>query len=146
MAFISYPYTQQELYDNYEFKVVKKALMREYPWIKNVTVDPNILSKYNLIFLDLDIDPVKLGEEQGWNLTPWVKTAYEKGKEYKGMYLSLFFDKVNYEDTKELNDGLIELIRGVHYSPALPSDLKIRGDRTFSIGDFYLNQGSEPWF
>ena len=146
MAHITYPYTQQELYDNYEFKVVKKALMREYPWIKNVSVDPDNLSKYNLIFLDLDIDPVKLGEEQGWNLTPWVQNAYEDGKEYKGMYLSLFFDKVNYEDTKELNDGLIELIRGVHYSPALPSDLKIKGDRAFSIGDFYLNKGSEPWF
>jgi hypothetical protein len=31
----SYPQlTLDELYDNYQYKVVKKALMREYPWIK----------------------------------------------------------------------------------------------------------------
>ena len=146
MAFISYPYTQQELYDNYEFKVVKKALMREYPWIKNVSVDPENLSKYNIIFLDLDIDPIKLGEERGWEVTPWVLKAFEEGKEYKGMFLSLFFDKVNYEESRDLSDELIELTRGVHNSPALPSDLKIKGGRSFNIGDFYVNQGSEPWF
>ena len=146
MAHISYPYTQQELYDNYEFKVVKKALMREYPWIKNVSVDPENLSKYNIIFLDLDIDPIKLGEERGWEVTPWVLKSFEEGKEYKGMFLSLFFDKVNYEESRDLMDDIIELTRSVHNSPALPSDLKIKGDRSFNIGDFYVNQGSEPWF
>ena len=31
------------------------------------------LDKYNLIFLNIEIDPVMLGEERGWNLTPWVR-------------------------------------------------------------------------
>ena len=146
MANISYPYTLEELYDNYEFKVVKKALMREYPWINDITVNPENLEKYNLIFLDFDIDPVKLGEEMDWSLSPWVKRAYDDGKEYKGMYLSLFFDGVKYEDTKDLNDDMTELMRSVGQSPAFPPDLRIKGGRTFSIGDFFMNKGSESWF
>lgn len=146
MANISYPYTAEELYDNYEFKVVKKALMREYPWIKDVTVNEENLSKYNLIFLDFDIDPIMFGEEMGWTITPWIERAYDEGKEYKGLYLSLFFDKVTYDDTKELTDDITDLMRSVGKSPAFPPDLRIKGDRRFSIGDFFLNKGKEPWF
>lgn len=146
MANITFPYTQEELYDNYEFKVVKKAIMREFPWVKNVTVSPENLSKYNLIFLDLDIDPLMLGEQMGWTITPWVRRAYEEGKEYKGMYLSLFFDGTNYEETRELSESILDLARAVGQSPALPYELKIRGERRFSIGEYYLNQGKEPWF
>ena len=146
MSNISYPYTLEELYDNYEFKVVKKAIMREFPWIENVTVDPEQLQKYSLIFLNFDVDPIKLGEQMGWTVTPWVKKAYEQGKEYKGMYLSLLFDKVNYEDTRDIANSIEELARSVHNSPALPHDLKIKGDRRFTVGDFFVNQGKQPWF
>lgn len=146
MANITHHYTPEEINDNYEFKVVKKALMREYPWIKNVTVDENNLSKYSLIFLDFDIDPIKLGEEMDWELTPWVRRAYEEGKEYKGLYLSLFFNGVGYDETKDLTDDMTELMRSVGQSPAFPPDLRIKGDRKFSLGEFFLNKGSESWF
>lgn len=146
MSNITYHYTPEEINDNYEFKVVKKALMREFPWIKNVTVDENNLPKYNLIFLDFDIDPIKLGEEMGWELTPWVKRAYDEGKEYKAIYLSLFYNGVGYDETKDLTDDMTELMRSVGKSPAFPPDLRIKGDRKFSVGEFYINRGSEPWF
>jgi hypothetical protein len=31
-----YPMTYEELIDNYEYKIAKKMLLREYPWIKDV--------------------------------------------------------------------------------------------------------------
>jgi hypothetical protein len=146
MSNITHHYTPEEINDNYEFKVVKKALMREYPWVKNVSVDANNLPKYNLIFLDIDIDPIMLGEEMGWELTPWVQKAIEQGKEYKGMYLSLFYDGVSFEESKDLTNDMTDLIRSVGPSPAFPPDLRIKGDRKFAIGDFYVNKGMEPWF
>jgi hypothetical protein len=141
-----YPYTVEQLYDNYEFKVVKRALMKQFPWIKDITVDQEQLDKYNLIFMDLDIDPLTLGEENGWDMTSWVKKATEDGKEYKGMYLSLFYDNVHYNDTRDLTNDMERTIAQIHQSPALPSDLKIKGDRRLSIGDFFVNRGGAPWF
>lgn len=141
-----YPYTTEEIQDNYEFKVVKKALMRELPWIKDVHIDDKNLNKYRLIFLDFSIDPIMLGEEMGWELTPWVERAYREGKEYSGIYLSLLFDNVKYEDTSDIVDEITNIIDGVHDSPALPQDLKLRGGRKLSIGHFYVNKGSAPWF
>ena len=54
--------TEEELYDNYEFKVTKRALMREFPFIKNVYVkDPATIDQYkSFIFLDADINPYEL--------------------------------------------------------------------------------------
>jgi hypothetical protein len=143
----SFPHmTLDQLYDNYQYKVVKKALMREYPWIKDVFVDAEELNKYGLIFLNIDIDPIKLGEQQGWTMTPWVLKAYQDGKNYHGMYLSLFYDKINYDDVKELQDELNYLANSVGKSPAFPKDLLLPGDRTFNIGEVHVNHGSESWF
>ena len=143
----NYPHmTLDELYDNYHFKVVKRAIMREYPWIKDVWVKEDELNKYGLIFLNLDIDPIMLGEEQGWTMTPWVLKAYENGKNYNGMYLSLFYDKLNYDEVKDLQDDLNSLANSVGISPAFPKDLLLPGQRTFTIGDFHVNHGGESWF
>ena len=65
---IESPMTPEQLENNYEFKVVRRALMREYPWIKDVTFKPSELEKYNLIFLDLIVDPIKMGEAYGYNI------------------------------------------------------------------------------
>jgi len=138
--------TLEELYNNYEFKVVKKALMREYPWIKDVFTNPEQLNNYGLIFLDMDINPVELGEQEGWTMTPWVEKAFYDGKEYKGMYLSLFFDKVNYEDVIVIQRELDDIMKSVGQSPAFPRDLRMKNGRQFAVGDFYINRGGPSWF
>lgn len=146
MASFHPPITVDELYDNYQFKVIKKALMREYPWITDIWVKQDELDKYNLIFLNIEIDPVMLGEERGWNLTPWVRKAYEDGRNYNGMYLSMFFDKVDYENTRDLQNELSVLANSVGKSPAFPKDLLLPGDRTFTIGDLHVNRHGRHWF
>jgi hypothetical protein len=146
MADIRYPYTEEELYNNYEFKVVKRALMKQYPWIKDVTVDPEQLTKYNLIFLNFDIDPAMLAEEMGWELNSWVKEAYEVGEMYHGLYLSLFFRGLGFDDTKFIINDMEKTFRDINRSPALPEDLKIKGERRFTVGDFIMNRGGKPWF
>jgi hypothetical protein len=143
---IKHPYTLEELYNNYEFKVVKRALMKQYPWIKDITVDPDQLAKYNLIFLNFDIDPAILAEEMGWELNSWVKTALDKGEMYNGLYLSLFFRDLGFDDTKFITNEMEKTFRDINRSPALPHDLKLKGERRFSVGDFVMNRGGKSWF
>ena len=146
MASFHPPMTIDELYDNYQYKVVKKALMREYPWIKDVWVKEDEINKYSLIFLNIEIDPVMLGEERGWTLTPWVLSAYKNGKNYNGMYISLFYENVDREDTRDLQNELAELANSVGKSPAFPKDLLLQGGRTFTIGDIHVNRNGPSWF
>ena len=46
---VNNPMTYDELLNNYEFKIAKKMLMREYPWIKDVKIKEDEINKWNLI-------------------------------------------------------------------------------------------------
>ena len=137
-------YTVEELYDNYEFKVVRRAIMKEFPWIKNVTVTQDNLDRYNTIFLDFEVDLPRLLETYGWDAYRSAQRAWDENKYFHAMHLSLFGD-VSYEEAKPITDGIEKLYRAVHESPALPKDLKVKSGRRFSIGDFYFNLGQPDW-
>ena len=137
-------YTVDELYDNYEFKVVKRAIMKEFPWVKNVTVTQPNLDRYNLIFLDLDIDLPRLLETYGWGPYFAAQRAWDKNKYYHAMYLSIFAD-IAYEEGKEVVREFERLFEAIHDSPALPKDLRLKPGRKFAIGDIYFNPGQPSW-
>lgn len=138
-------YTVEELYDNYEFKVVRRAIMKEYPWIKNVTVTQDNLDKYNTIFLDFEVDLPRLLETYGWEPYRSAQRAWDENKYFHAMHLSLFGD-VPYEAAKTaVTDDMEKLFVAIHDSPALPKDLKLKTGRRFSIGDFFFNAGRPDW-
>jgi hypothetical protein len=62
--------TREELENNYEYKVTKKALMREFPFIKDVFVkEDEEINKWSFgIFLDLIIDPFAFGHQYGFRV------------------------------------------------------------------------------
>ena len=70
--------TKQELDNNYEYKVVKKVLLREFPFIKSIDVNEDKLNEYSIISLDLTIDPQMITDEYGWELTSWAKASLLK--------------------------------------------------------------------
>jgi hypothetical protein len=145
MAKIESHMTPEELQNNYEYKVVRRALMREYPWIKDVTFDPEELDLYNLIFLNLIVDPAKMGEQYGWEMNTWVKRAYEEGQMYRGNYPSLLF-KITYEVGRdEIIDPITRMFGEIHSSPALPEDMRLPRGRVFQVGSFIVNPDGEPW-
>ena len=137
--------TPEELQNNYEFKVVRRALMKEYPWVKDVTFNPEELDMYNLIFLNLIVDPAKMGEQYGWEMNTWVKRAYEEGQRYSGNYPSLLFN-VTYEVGRDtMTDPMDDTLKQIHSSPALPEDMRLPRGRTFQVGSFIVNPDGEPW-
>lgn len=128
-----------ELRNNYEYKVVKRALMREYPWVKDVTFDEEDLAKYNLIFLDLIVDPIEMGKAYGYELNSWIKGRIDRNEKYHGTFPSLIFN-VPFENGKsEVTDPINDMIGEIHNSPALPEDLRLGRGRQFQVGSYIIN-------
>ena len=137
MSDVQHPLTYEELMDNYEFKIVKKMLLREYPWVKDVKVKEDEINKWTLIFLDITIDPFELGREHGWTVARWVVNGLLYDKEYWSPYLSTFFSNATYDDVKTIHDEMNRSMESVHDSPALPKELRLPGRRKFQTGSFY---------
>ena len=137
-------YTVEELYDNYEFKVVKRALMKEFPWIKDVTASQDNLDRYSSIFLDFEIDLPQLLQTYDWPAYRGAQYAWDKGNYFHAMYLTLFAE-IPYEDGKAVTNQIEALYQAIHKSPALPSDLRLKEGRRFAIGDFFFNKGNPEW-
>ena len=144
--------TPTEVENNYEFKLMKKVLRQEYPWIKDVLV-PNDeeINKYNLIFCPIVIDPFILQKEVGLPLERWIKRYlvddYYKKKNrpyaYVSSYISTMFN--GDRDISTLLQGELDiLMRSVGRSAAIPNDLKMGKGRQFSSGEFLIPEMDIP--
>ena len=132
--------TQEEIENNYTYKIVRKVLMREYPWIKDVQLDvPRLVNFTYVIFLDIFIDPYELGKEQGWDVARWIDTSVNLGEPYESMSLSLFFVGTT-DEMRELKNDVNKTIEDVQQSPAIPQDMRLPDGR-FMVGSFITIQG-----
>lgn len=133
--------TREELENNYEYKVVKRMIMKEFPWVIDVIppTDEKI-NNYNLIFLDLVIDPFKLQEETEWPLLYYVIKSTIWGRDnysYTSPYLSAIYD-ITYEEGNDIHNEIESLMSQVSKSQAVPQDLKIKGERSFAVGSYLI--------
>ena len=138
--------TYEELMDNYEFKVSKKILMREYPWIKDVVYkNPNDINKYSLIFIDLVVDPYELAEEYGWDVIWYIDRRVALGEFPNYSYLSILFDGPKSTDgAKDLQNQIERDLHSIHRSAAIPQELKLPEDRRLVIGGVYVDPNTKP--
>ena len=122
-----YPMTYEQIIDNYEYKVVKRLLKKEYPWIKDVVVkdDNDEINKYNLIFLDVTIDPYELGRQEDWTVSKYLDRSINEEGEYWSPYLSMFYKDVSWEDAKPLQDGINKSLESIHTSPSPPVTMTV---------------------
>ena len=132
--------TPEQLNDNYEYKVTKKILMREYKWIKDISFDGNEINRYGLIFLDFYINPFELSDETGWAISKWCLNDIEKGEPYKSLYLSSVM-KVSYEDAKDITKSIQKTMDSINKSSVIPQALRLPNNRRLSIGYFITQQG-----
>jgi hypothetical protein len=145
MAEIQSQMSGDDLRNNYEYKVVRRALMKQYPWVKDVTFEEEDLSRYNLIFLNLIVDPSEMGEAYGYEMNSWVKSRVGRGENYHGTFPSLIFN-VPFENGKsEVTDPIDDMIREIHNSPALPEDLRLPRGRQFQVGTYIINPDGPAW-
>ena len=136
-----HPMTYEEFLDNYEFKVAKRMLLREYPWIKDVFFrNPEEVNKYNLIFLDVTFDPFELAQQDGWRLASYIVRTIERGDDFWSPYLSIFFT-TNTDDARALVQEMDKSLESIHASPAIPQEMKLPGHRKLNIGTWHIPQG-----
>lgn len=130
---IEHPMTPDQVRDNYEFKVTKRILMREFPWIKDVTIDEGDLQVYNTIFVNLIIDPIELANQYNWVLNRWVK-----GNNYESSTPSMLFDITHKEGEEKVSDPIDKILNEVHTSKAIPQELKLPDTRWIGIGGYII--------
>jgi hypothetical protein len=139
-------YTPDELRNNYEFKVVKRALMREYPWIKDVIINEEEINRFSIIFIELAIDHELFAQTYDSELTSWVKTAIKHDKKYRGMYPGIILKSNDDATQSKITNGIEDIIDAIHNSPALPQELKLKDGRKLKIGAYIVNhEKEEEW-
>ena len=135
--------TKEELENNYEYKVTKRALLKEFPFIKEVrTPDDEEINKWkHSIYLDLVIDPFVLS--QTYDIPVWyiIVRTLQRGEPYWSPYLNTFF-KDSREEVSQINRDMGTLINGIHKSTALPKELKL--PKELEPGTFIVYPQSLP--
>lgn len=138
---IRYGYTTEELYDNYTFKLIRRALMREFPYIKNVFVNPFDLGKYNTIFLNFEIDPAIWEQMYDDEFQEWLKKEMDAGK-YIDVSFPMTATNMTYEEYQPIKKSIEKVMSEVIQSEAVPQELKIQGHRPVAIGTWHINRKS----
>lgn len=133
--------TADEVRDSYEFKVVRKALMREFPFVKDVLVADEDLNQFKYIIpVNLVIDPFVLALQYNVGIKPLYLKLIKKDDDFITASLDMMFtdrDKVNHIDGQ-----MDKLSREIHNSPALPSEHKLPRPLTMSL--VIVDQDSIP--
>jgi len=127
--------TKQELDNNYEYKAVKKVLLREFPFIKSIDVNEDKLNEYSIISLDLTIDPQMITDEYGWELTSWAKASLNRNEPYEALLLSIMFDATREMVKRSIETPMENTIKQIHETTVIPQELKLR-NRSFMVGEY----------
>jgi hypothetical protein len=126
--------TKEELENNYEYKITKRALMKEFPFIKEISArDEHDINRWKYsIYLEAVIDPYILGQMYGIPVWPYVTRSLQKGEPYWAPYLNTFFNNSDVID--RINKDMGNTILTIRKSKALPDELKL--DKELEIGTF----------
>ena len=130
--------TAEEIQDNYTYKIVRKVLMREFPWIKDVQLDIPGLEKFEyVIFLDVYINPYELGEERGYNVARWIESAIRNKEDYYSSVITMYFDGSS-EEMRAITTEVNDTIEATQNSPAIPVDMRLPEKKRFMVGSYHL--------
>ena len=141
---MGYQYSTEQLYDNYTFKLLKRSLMREFPYIKNVFVNFFDLGRYNTIFLNFDFDPAIWEQMYNDPMVKWLKDVTDEGGYIDLSYPTTATDMA-YDEYQPIKKSIQKVMSDVFNSEAVPKELKIQGQRPVAIGTWHVNRrGGKP--
>jgi hypothetical protein len=136
--------TKQELENNYTFRVVSKVLKRQFPFITDISVDDEDLSKYkHSIFLNISVNPFVLGQMFGVKVASYVTRTLERGETYQSIYLSIMFGGSASNEMHELQELIRKVIKNTTESSSIPHEMRVY-DKEFNIGDFIVHPDTLP--
>lgn len=133
------PLTPEQVRNSYEFKVLKRLIKDEFDFVTNIDIQDNKLNDYDLVFLDLYVDPFKMAE------------AYDL-KVWDGLFITTMFSDMNFESpfprillndappdlSRTLDGELDDIIKSVRQSNVIPNNKKLPEPRSFKVGTWIV--------
>jgi hypothetical protein len=92
--------TPEKIYDVYAFKLIKRALKKKFPWIKDVFVRQDDLNNYTTLFLNFEFDPTEFSKAYGHETKAWIQELIDAGYYIDYSYPNLIND-MSYEEYKK---------------------------------------------
>jgi hypothetical protein len=129
--------TLDELYNNLEFKLAKKLVKLEYPWVKDLIVYmPENINKYSLIFVEPVIDAEELASEYDFDLASFIKYYIRTDGKFFSPYLSTMFANANNSTdiSIDISNKIERIFRNIHNNPAIPDTMRLPKDRRLALG------------
>lgn len=115
---------------DFELKVIKKSLKQKYPWIKGM--EPYHIGHghleysmgYNLL-CDIDEFEEKEGIDVRGTLNPDDMDVFKRIGEIYAKYLTHIVLSKDRTKAFDIVSNINDMIRKIHFSPALPKELKL---------------------
>jgi len=129
-------YTREEIENNYEFKVMRRLLKKEFPFITDMSLTHNWDDYKSLLFVDISLSPKTLMEYLNIPITP-SSTKYLKYSSTSVPYMSMLFpSRYNKGDViTDLAKNIQAVITRVHQSSSIPDDMRLPRDVSVSSFD-----------
>ena len=138
--------TKEEIENTYEFKIIKKAVMKEFPFIKDVFIsedDSKSLDEYKYIyFISAKIDPFIMTNLYGGQVWSLVIDMLKKYGYYDSSFLTTFVRTEDRDPISKISKELKSLIKGIHETETLPKEFKL--DKHVEIDTFTADKSSIP--
>ena len=119
-------YTTEEIEDNYEYKVVKRLLKKEFPFITDIKLTDNWSDYNSLFFVDISLDPSLLLQELDIPDTPNARKYIDIFTSFSPYLSTLFPSKYDRDERiSNLGKKVQSTITRIQQSPSIPPDMKL---------------------
>ena len=115
----------EELKSNYTYKLMVKVMKRDFPWIKEFVPNEDI-NRFNVIFVDLIIDPFELSELTGWQLMNYVLIRKRTLEPFSSPFIGTYFRGEDMKEyIKELERELNNEMDSITENDMIPTELRL---------------------
>lgn len=143
------PYSIEEVENLYQYKVLRRSVMNELLWVKNMFIDTSRFEeeyyvKWKAIPIGIEINPDVFCETYGWTIPSWIEHCKERDLGYSADYMAQFCSG-SYNDTIDAMESLNKLFKQVEGFKGFPEDGRLIDGYEFKVSKFYFNHGKKMW-
>lgn len=120
--------TKEEIENNYTYRIVKRALIRELPFIKDIILNDEDIDKYkSTLFFDLIIDPYEMAGHYNTKVWDLIDKKLKRGEGYDSIAPSIFLDEPKrFETGQEITDDIVNIVKQIQSASVVPDELKLK--------------------
>jgi hypothetical protein len=135
--------TYEELLNNYEYKITKKGMMREYPFIIDVldTNEEDFPKYKSVVFVTLVIDPYVLANMFGVKVWGGVTRALKRGDDFDSPTLPIFLEN-SIDLGIKVRQSIDDFTDTIHRSRAIPDEYRM--DKILRVSNYIAYPSSLP--